>query len=145
MDAGSLTLFMRLISLGSGSLLQYVSEAFPWSGDPAHTAVDRVGSIAAEERDAVARLTRLLQKKRMRLPTVGYPSHFTTINFCSLDYLLPKLVADHEKEIAEIESRLGTAEDEEIRKLAQGYLDMKRGHLDILKQLGASKPPADAA
>ena len=31
MDAGSLSLFCRLISMGAYSLLQYVSESFPWS------------------------------------------------------------------------------------------------------------------
>ena len=140
MDAGSLTLFKRLISMGSSSLLQYVSESFPWSADPAHTAVNQVLAIAHEERDEVARFTRILQKKHVRLPSLGaYPSHFTTINFCSLDFMLPKLIAEHEKEIAEIESRLHSAEDEEIKKLAAGYLGMKRRHLQSLTGLASHK------
>jgi hypothetical protein len=143
MDSGSHTLLSRLIAMGSGSLLQYSSESFPWSADPAHAAVDAVKQIAHEERDEVMRFTRMLQKKRLRLPPMGaYPSHFTTINFCSLDYLLPRLIHEHQKEIAEIESMLHTAEDEEIRRLAASYLDMKRRHLDTLQNSAASKSPA---
>ncbi len=140
MDVGSQTLFVRLISMGSSSLLQYVSESFPWSADPAHAALNAVRAVAHEERDAVARFTRILQKKRLRQPLMGaYPSHFTTINFCALDYLLPRLIAEHEREIAEIETKLHAADDKEIHALAAGYLDMKRRHLQTLNDLAAQK------
>lgn len=146
MDAGSLNLFTRLIAMGSSSLLQYVSESFPWSADPTHAAVRQVLSIAQEERDEVTRFTRIMQKKHQPIPKLGaYPSHFTTINFCSIDYLLPKLIAEHEKEIADIEARLHRADDEDIRKLAVGYLDMKRRHLQTLKDLAAPQAPAAGA
>jgi hypothetical protein len=146
MDAGSLTLIHRLIAMGSSSLLQYVSESFPWSADPAHAALARVLTIAHSEHDAVTRLTRLLQKKYLPVPALGsYPSHFTTMNFVSLEYLLPKLIAEHAKETAEIEAKLQLTDDEEIRKLAHAYLDMKRGHLQTLKELTPPKMPAGAA
>jgi hypothetical protein len=146
MDAGSLTLIHRLIAMGSSSLLQYVSESFPWSADPARVALARIMTIAHSERDAVTRLTRLLQKKHLSLPPFGsYPSHFTTMNFVSLDYLLPRLIAEHEKETAEIEMTLHLSDDEEMRKLAQGYLDLKRGHLQTLKDLTSPQVPAGAA
>src|SRR5262249_29010476 len=88
MDAGSFTLISRLSAMGSGSFLQYVSQSFPWSADPAHAAVKSIREIAQEEHDEVRRFMRILQKKHLRLPPMGsYPSHFTTINFCSLDFL----------------------------------------------------------
>ena len=146
MDAGSLTLFSRLISMGSSSLLQYVSESFPWSADPAHAAFDAVLVIAREERDEVVRFTRLLQKRHLRLPPMGaYPSHFTTINFVSLVYLLPKLIAEHEKEIAEIDNMLPQTGDDDLRELALAYRNMKHRHLQTLQVLAASKTPAGAA
>ena len=136
MDAGSLSLFCRLISMGAYSLLQYVSESFPWSASASAGALTKVREIAAEERVEVARFTRILQKRHISLPIQGaYPSHYTTMNFVALDYLLPKLIGEHEKEIAEIESKLPTVGDEEIRVLAQAYLDMKRRHLQILIDL----------
>jgi hypothetical protein len=143
MDAGSLALLHRLVSMGARSLLQYVCEAVPWSADKSDHALARVQALGAEERNATARLTRHLQKKHLRLaPIKSYPSYFTTFNFCTLDYLLPKLIAEHEKETAEIESRLGEAHDEEIRNLAQAYLDRKRRDLATLKEIVAGRPLA---
>ena len=146
MDADGFTLLSRLISMGSSSLLQYVSESFPWSADPAHAALDTVMTLARVERDAVTLITRHLQKRHLRLPKFGsYPSHYTNINFVSLEYLLPKLVAEQEKEIAEIVSRLLREEDEEVRRLAQSFLEMKRGHLQSLQELATNKMPARSA
>jgi hypothetical protein len=143
MDAGSLALLHRLVSMGARSLLQYVCQASTWSADNSHAALDRVRASAAEERDATARLTRHLQKKHLRLaPIESYPSHFTTLNFVTLDYVLPLLIAEHEKEIAEIEGRLHEAKDEEIRVLAEAYLERKRRDLATLKEIAADRPLA---
>jgi hypothetical protein len=137
MDAGSLQLLHELIAMGSTSLLQYVSESSPFSGDAAHVDVDRVKAAAREERDEVVRLTRLLQKRHERLAKTGsYPSHFTTMNFVTLDYLRPKLIAETEREIASIAGKLDSAGDEEIRQLAENYLAMKRRHLEMLQTMG---------
>src|SRR6516162_8836008 len=136
MDAGSLALFTRLISMGSSSLLQYVSESYPWSADAARAGLDSVAAMAREERDKVVSFTRHLQKNRLRVaPMQAFPSHFTTINFVALEYLLPKLIAEHEKEIAQIDSMLPQAGDDEIRKLALAYRDMKHRHLQTLREL----------
>jgi len=135
MDAGSLSIFSRLISMGSSSLLQYVSESFPWTADPANRALHRVLALAHEEHDETVRLTRLLQKKHLPLPASGYPSHFTNYNFCALAFMLAKLIVEHEKEIAELQAKLHLAEDEEVLKQAQGYLDLKREHLRSLQEL----------
>jgi hypothetical protein len=143
MEGADLALLHRLVAMGSRSLLQYVCQAFPWSADRSGQAVAKIQEIAAEERDATARLTRHLQKKRVRLPpTMSFPSHFTTINFVSIDYLLPKLIAEHESEVAELEGRLAVAQDEEVRDLAQHYLDRKRRDLQTLKDLKAKAPAA---
>lgn len=143
MDAGSVALLHRLVSMGARSLLQYVCQASPWSADSSDSALARVSSIAAQERDATARLTRHLQKKRLPLaPVESYPSHFTTLNFVTLSFLLPKLIAEHEREIAEIEGRLPQAKDEEIRTLAEAYLDRKRRDLGTLKEIAAGRPLA---
>ncbi len=146
MDVGSLKLLEQLVALGSGSLLQYVSEAFPYSADPRQAAFHRVLALAHEERDAVARLSRSLQKMHVRLPKTGsYPSHFTTMNFVTLDYLVPKLVAENEKEIAQVAAALTLLEDAQARDFAQTYHDMKCRHLEVLKNLASGQTPAGAA
>lgn len=140
MDAGSVALLHSLVSMGARSMLQYVCEACPWSPAGADPDFDRVRAIAASERDATARLTRHLQKKRLPLaPVESYPSHFTTLNFVKLDFILTKVIAEHEKEIAEIGSRLRDAADEEIRTLAEAYLARKRRDLEALREIAASR------
>ena len=135
MNPSAVPLLFRLIEMGTRSLLQYTSESVPWAGDKRRDAIAAIFQAAEEERDEVARLTCILQKKRIRLPVPSsYPSHFTTSNFVSVDYLLPRLIAEHDKEIAEIERHLALIDDEEIRKLAEDYLAMKRRHLDTLRQ-----------
>ena len=136
MDAAAIALLFRLITLGTRSLLQYVSESSPWSAEKGHAAAEAIVSMARAERDEVARLTRILQKKRVRMPAAAsYPSHFTTMNYVTVDYLTPKLIAEHEMEIAEIERQLHEVDADEIRGLVESHLAMKRRHLDALRQL----------
>lgn len=143
MDAGSLKLIHRLIAVGSSSLMQYVCESFPWYADPAHAAQDAVVAMAAAERDDAVRLSGFLAKRHLDQPAPAtYPSHFTTTNFCSLDYLLPKLVAEEGHTIAEVTTGLASCGDETVRGMVQGILDRRRQHLDTLKALAAPKPAA---
>ncbi len=136
MDAAGATLLFRLLSMGTSSLLQYTSESSPWSAANREDVLAGLMAIAREERDEVDRLTRVLQKKRIRIPAAAsYPSHFTTANFVSVEYLLPKLIAEHELEIAEIERQLHPEFNDEIRGLADPYLAMKRRHIDTLRHL----------
>jgi hypothetical protein len=142
MDAASFSLLSRLIEMGTCSLLQYTCELVPYTPPGLQALRAKVFAMAEEERAEVARFMRFLQKQHLRLKTpASYPSHFTTMNFCSLDFLLPKLRAEHEKEIAEIESRLAAALNEEVRTMAAAYLAMKRQHLAALTTL----PPQVAA
>ena len=146
MIVANLRLIHRLIAMGSTSLLQYISEAVPWSADAAHVAVNQVCAIAHEERDEVARLTRLLQKRHLDLPKTGsYPSQFTTMNFVTIDYLLPRLIAEGQREIAELQGRLRLTSDDEILGWLQGYLGMKERHLQALQALTASQAPKGTA
>jgi hypothetical protein len=135
MDAGSLSLLYRLASMGAYSLLQYVGQSFPWSAEKSQGLRAQILTMAREERESAAQLMRVLQKKHVPMRVKGgFPSHYTSGNFVAIDYLLPKLIAEHEKEVAEIERELPKVADEEAHTLAQTYLDMKRGHLRTLKE-----------
>jgi hypothetical protein len=146
MDAGSLTLLRRLIAMGANSLLRYASEAAPWATEKTAATLANLQTFARQELDATTHITRFLQKKHLRVGPIGsYPSHFTTGNFVSVDYLLPKLVAEHEYQVREIESQLPLATDEEARAIAERYLGMKQIHLQVLKDALPATPPAAVA
>lgn len=142
MQPGRYDSLRQLIDLGASSLLQYVGEASPWYPREAAGTLDRIQALAAEERDEVARVTRWLQKKHERVPVLGsFPSHFTTMNFVTLDYLLPKLVADNQRETREVEHFLGQSTEEDVRSILQGFLDLKQKHGQALSELASAKSP----
>lgn len=142
MDAASLVPLQRLIAIGRHSLLQYVSESSPFTTTDTREAFTQILALAEEERDAVSKLTRWLQKKHLRLIIGGsYPAHFTQLNFITIDYLVPRLIEDDARHQAEIERTLTAVTDEEVRTLIQAYLEMKRRHLHTLQDLLSKKEP----
>ncbi len=118
------------------SLLQYVSEAHPWTkavGDP---TPDKVRDLAAEERDALAVLTKHLTRSRHAVPYLGaFPMAFTTMNFVSLDYLLPRLTESAAQSIAALERDRAALADVEAKAELDRLIELKRRHLKALEAL----------
>ena len=140
MNTNSVAVLHRLVAMGSTSLLQYVNEAVPWSADAGQAEFTKVQALAGEERDHVAQLSRFLQKRHFGVPKIPtYPSQFTTINFVSIEYLVPKLRADNEQEIATIQGWLQQVGEDEGRANLESYLAMKQRHLQVLQELAAVK------
>ena len=69
---------------------------------------------------------------------------FTTINYVSLVYLLPRLAQEQRKNVQALERGLPTLADAEARGLVQEILTMKRRHLAILEKLASNQPEAVA-
>ncbi len=118
------------------SLLQYQSEAFPWpksSGDP---TPQRVRELAREEREAVGSLVRFLSRRRHTVPYLGaFPMAFTTMNFMSLDFVLPRLAEDGRRAVADLERDRAALSDAEARAELDRFLEMKRRHQKALEAL----------
>ena len=116
------------------SLLQYQSEAFPWpksSGDP---TPEKVRELAREERDAVGALVKFLARRRHTVPYLGaFPMAFTTMNFVSLDYLLPRLVEDGRRSVAALERDRAALTDADAKAELDRLIDLKRRHLKALE------------
>jgi hypothetical protein len=135
MDAALEARLQDLIRAEGRSLLQYVSESFPWTKAPDQTVRDQVLSFARADADALARLSRHLAKERVRLPHPGsYPMSFTTVNFVSLDYLLPRLIEEQRARVAAVERLCNALPEGPVKNLVGELLVLKRQHLS---QLGA--------
>jgi hypothetical protein len=133
-DERGLFLIQQQIRRDGRSLLQYVGEAFPYAPVSAEATQRRVAELAREEQEAIGRLIRFLQRHHATPPVLGaFPSSFTTINFISLEHLLPALVKDQQRAVAELQHELGTLPDGEVRHLLWEYLEMKRKHLQVLE------------
>jgi hypothetical protein len=126
------------------SLLQYVSEAYPWTNSAGDTTPAKIRDLAREERDALAVLTRFLARRRHTVPYLGpFPMAFTTMNFVSLDYLLPRLVAEGRRTIEALGRQRAALTDADARAELDRILEVKRSHQKALEALTTA--PAAAA
>jgi hypothetical protein len=140
-DAQSLPVLQELVRRESRSLLQYIHDSFPWTPENEQPALAQLRQFAEEERESAAALGRWLARNRQMVPNLGaYPSGFTTINYASLDYVLPK-VAKHEREgLARLDQDLTAIKDAAARALVAALIDKKREHLSAVEKLAAAHP-----
>jgi hypothetical protein len=102
--------------------------------------------LIQEERDATAELARFLIRQRVTPPYLGaYPMSFTTLNFVSLDSLVPRLIQHQRRGIATLESELGQIRDPDSRALVDQLLEMKQRHLKVLEAVSAAPNQAVTA
>lgn len=143
-DARDSALLKDVLRRESRSFLQYVADAFPWTTSNENDALGTLQKLIEEEREAIAGLGRFLYRQRQTLPYLGaYPSHFTTLNYVALDYLLPKLAEEERAEIAGLERDLNELIDPEASAEIDKLLSIKRRHLEAIETLAAhAKTPA---
>jgi hypothetical protein len=134
MDATGMALIERQIRRDSRSLLQYVCESFPYTPASAELSHAQVFELAREEQEALARLVRFMHRHHVSPPVLGaFPSHFTTINFVSLEHLLPPLLKEQRFAVAELERALATLPESDARHVLWEYLELKRRHVQALE------------
>ena len=81
-----------------------VGDAFPWTTSRGEQTLQTLRRLITEEGRAIAALGQYLVRCHLSPPYLGnYPSSFTTINFLSLDYILPRLVEHERQSLAELE------------------------------------------
>ena len=118
------------------SMLRYVGEAFPWTAADGDSALRRLREIEAEDREATADLGRFLFRRRIPPSYTGsFPSAFTTINFLSLEHLLPRLVESQRKALAVLERDAAAVTDIDAKAELEKLLAVKRLHLSELEGL----------
>lgn len=137
-DAVAEELIQRQIARDGRSLLQYVGESAPYTPARSEQAHVRIAELAREEQEAIGRLIRFLQRHHVSPPVLGaFPSHFTTINFVALDFLLPALLKEQKFAVTDLEHSLAALPESETRHLLWGYLEMKRRHLNAFEEMSS--------
>src|SRR5438445_8864998 len=103
LDSRTQTRLQQLLRRQSRSCLQYVSDSFPWTTSEEKPTLAQLQTLIDEERRANAALAKFLTRQRIPVPYLGsYPVAFTTLNFVSLDHLLPILVDTERRAIADL-------------------------------------------
>jgi hypothetical protein len=140
-DPQSLAVLQEIVQRESRSLLQYIHDSFPWTSAGEESALIQLRQFAEEERESAAKLGRWLARNRQMVPNLGaYPAGFTTINYVSLDYILPKVAADERKGLARLEQDLAAIGHADARVLVADLIDKKRQHLQTVEELAAAHP-----
>ena len=130
------TLLPDILRRESRCFLQYVHEAFPWAHGKSESARATILNAAAAEAAELAHLAKLLQRRHIMVPFYGaYPSSFTNYNYMAASSLLPKLIADQKRGLADLERDLPSVVDAEIREHLESYRDLKRKHVQELEAL----------
>lgn len=142
-DPHTQTLLQDILRRESRSVLTYVAEAYPWTSSTGTKTLTALQNLIAAEREAVACLGRFLVRQRIPLPFLpSYPSHFTTINFLALDFILPRLIEYERQSITELESDLAALKCAAARAEVEKLLALKRKHLPQLEELACEQPQA---
>jgi hypothetical protein len=138
-DAPTQTLLQSVLRRERLTLLQYIRDAFPWTGADEQEALGMLRQLVDEDTQAIAELNRFLVSRRVPLPYIGqFPVDFTSINFVSLDWILPRLAEAQRLEVGVLEADVGRIADPDARAALQRLLDVKRRQLPILEGLAAA-------
>jgi hypothetical protein len=146
MNHDTLPVLNRILARESRTLLQYLSDAWPWASAGERDTLAELRRLIAEEREATQRVGDLLVRRR-GVPAVGaYPEGFSETHYLAMDHLLPRLVAYQRWALKELEHDLTQlAGDDEAAAVARQLFDVKRRHLETLETLAARHAGPKAA
>ncbi len=124
-----------IVDLGR-SLLQFVGEASPWSPNSASAARDAVARLVGSQRQHVERLTDLLVERRCPVEFGVYPAAFTDLHFLSLKSLLPRILANQDVLVSELDEAAHTCiDDPEAASALDEILAAQRAGTEELRLL----------
>ena len=136
MDPRTQAVLQEAFRRESLSMLRYVGEAYPWTNAEGGAALNRLREIEAEDRAETNALGRFLFRRHVPPSFTGsVPGGFMTINFLSLEHLLPRLVAGQRRAVADLERDAAAVADPAAKAELDKLLAVKREHLAELEAL----------
>ncbi len=122
----------------SRSLLQYVSEIWPWSAADAEGTRRTLDRLAADQRESAAALARFLDDRGEVIDFGTYPTEYTSLHYVAVDFLLGQLVENQSAIVAACEAALRAVEgDADAAELLHNVTTAERNRLDELRRLSA--------
>ncbi len=136
MESSDQELLQQVVRREGRSFLQYIGNAFPWAPPAQEGEVTAVRTMADEEQNELTDLVQFMVKNRITPPYLGaYPTTFTSMNFTSIDFLLPVLIQAEHDGIKALEADIARLMDLDARGELAALLDAKKRHLDDLTAL----------
>ncbi|MFQ5731426.1 MAG: hypothetical protein ACE5KM_05660 [Planctomycetaceae bacterium] len=125
-----------LIDLGR-SLLQYSSEAWPWTAAEAQQRRAQIEELVARQSALVGRIAEFLEDRDWAVEFGAYPD-YSDLHFVSIDFLLSHLAMNAEDLVTEAEStRALFTGDADGAPLLQGVVNEQRQIAAALRELCA--------
>ncbi len=133
-----------LVELDSG-LLQYVGESWPWTPDTS-SSQKRFTALVERQKADIGELVELLQERRWTVNFVGYPTDYTDLHYCSLEYLVRQTQRALTRHLESIRRTLDAVRgDAEAVDVVSRILADHESIESELKSLAASYPQGAAA
>lgn len=143
-DGQSIAILQKQIRWTGRSLLHYVEESFPWARGKDAEIFHKVQELRRREQQAIAEISRYLVKQHSTPPHFGpYAMYFTTLNYLSLNRLLPLLVEHQTADVQNLENDLDKVVDAQGKELLRSLLEIKKENLATLTELAAPAKPAN--
>lgn len=125
------------------SLLQYVGECWAWSSTDAKSSEStqkKIESLVTLQQKSIRKLADLLATRVEQVDFGAFPTEYTDLHYCALDYLLLQLQTSTSELLRSIESALAAYRGDAAAVAALEPLAADhRKILDELKSLRVSK------
>lgn len=110
------------------SWLQYIGESWPWASSESADRLDTFGGLVRRQQFAVERIASLLADRHAIYANRNYPFDGTSLNYVTLDFVKPRLVADEQAIVAELKAAATSLEDdaEALRLVEQIKIDVEQ-------------------
>jgi hypothetical protein len=119
------------------SLLQYMREGWPWANatKPDQERYQSVLDLALKQGYGVERLADFLLERDQIVQNSNYPFDGSALNYTTLDFLKPKLIADQEGLVDQLKQAVATSNgDAEALRLLEQLLADEEQTLTQLKE-----------
>ncbi|MCC7424940.1 MAG: hypothetical protein IT428_32110 [Planctomycetaceae bacterium] len=142
-EANETAVLEQLLIDVARSLLQYVGECWAWSSTDARSSEStqsKIEALVKLQGRGVERLANLLATRVERVDFGAYPTEYTDLHYCALDYLLLQLQSNTSELIRSIESAINAYKsDSAATPVLESVAADHRKILDELKNLRVAK------
>lgn len=138
-DAATRAVLNAILRRESLSLLAYVGDAYPWTTTAGGPGLIMLNKLVRQEVNAISSLGRFLVRQKVAPGFIGsYPASFTSFNFVALGFLVPRLLDESQRNIAQIQADLSKIPQGPARLEVERLLGVKKMTLAGLESLASS-------
>lgn len=136
--SGTYQALNRLLTILYRSLPMYLKYASPWTHVGDEKAIDVIAHIVEDQRRLSTRVAHYIMEHFGPVEMGEYPLDFPDTHDLAFDFLVGKLLACQQADVAAIEEIVVQSKDDRAAQaLAEESLGAQRGHLETLEELAA--------